>query len=251
MGDCTAFGCYLERQGGLVSLPLVTLAGLIDGINPCAIGMMVTLLGYLIVFGGKAKGKGKGREQNRQILKIGVAYILSVFVTYLVIGLMFYQLAYQLQQSIWSRVFSLVLGGGLMLAGVIQVKDVFWPELPIHLRIPSVSKKRLDGLVGKASLPAAILLGILVTILETPCSLPLYVGTATVLATSGMGMAGVVGYFLYYNFLFVLPLIVVLVVMYKGREVVVMREWEHGAKKWMHLGLGVALLVLGGWLMMK
>lgn len=244
MEKCTALGCYLQRQGGLVSLPLVTIAGLVDGINPCAIGMMVTLLGYLIVFSGKKDGK-----IGRQILKIGGAYILSVFITYLVIGLLFYKVAYQLQHSIWANIVSGIIGGGLVLAGLVQIKDVVRPDLPIHLRIPSASKERLNGLVEKASLPAAVLLGILVTLLETPCSLPLYVGTATVLATSGMNMALVISYFFYYNFLFVLPLIVILVVMYKGREVVMMREWEHRAKKWMHLGLGVALILLGGWLL--
>ena len=39
----------------------------------------------------------------------------------------------------------------------------------------------------------------------------------------------------------------VLVVMIKGREVVMMREWEHRYK---HdaFGFGVALMLLGGWL---
>jgi len=247
MEGCTAVGCFLEKQGGLVSLPLVTLAGLVDGINPCAIGMMVTLLGYLIVFAGDKKNK----RVNFKVLQIGAAYIVTVFVTYLVIGLLFYQMAYELQKSVLADLFSVAVGGGLFLAGLVQMKDVFWPELPIHLRIPSASKERLNGLVEKTSLPAAVILGILVTLLETPCSLPLYVGTATVLATSGMNMALVVGYFLYYNFLFVLPLMVVLLVMYKGREVVVMREWEHGARKWMHLGLGLALMLLGGWLLIS
>ena len=38
-----------------MSFPLVTLAGLSDGINPCAIGMMIMLLGYLVVFHRKEK----------------------------------------------------------------------------------------------------------------------------------------------------------------------------------------------------
>jgi len=254
MEGCNALGCYLESQGGLVSLPLVTVAGLVDGINPCAIGMMVTLLGYLIVFSGKkTKQSGKGveseqRKKNRWMIRVGLSYIVSVFVTYLVIGLMFYNLAYQLQQSIWADLFAGLVGGVLVLAGLIQIKEVVWPELPIHLRIPSASKERLNGLVEKASIPTTVLLGVLVTILETPCSLPLYVGTAMVLAASGLGLVKVMLYFLYYNFLFVLPLIVVLVVMIKGREVVMMREWEHRYKSMMHLALGVALMLLGGWL---
>jgi len=38
------------------------------------------------------------------------------------------------------------------------------------------------------SLPGTIALGVAVTALETPCSLPLYVGTATILANAGMAL---------------------------------------------------------------
>jgi len=134
------------------------------------------------------------------------------------------------------------------LAGLIMLKDVIWPESPVHLRIPGASKERLMRLVEKASIPATIVLGVAVTILETPCSLPLYVGTATVLANAGMALPLVVGYFLYYNLLFVLPLIVVLVLVWQGKRIVDMREWEHKAERWMKLSLGSLLLLVSVWL---
>lgn len=62
METCTRIACYLEGRGGLVSFPLVTIAGLADGINPCAIGMMVTLLGYLIIFGNPINSKIKSQS---------------------------------------------------------------------------------------------------------------------------------------------------------------------------------------------
>ena len=102
----------------------------------------------------------------------------------------------------------------------------------------------------KVSYPTTIVLGMLVTLLETPCSLPIYVGTATILAQSGMAFPLVIGYFLYYNFLFVLPLIVVLLIMWRGKKLVEVKEWEHKAKKWMHLGLAVVLLGMGIWLLL-
>lgn len=252
--ECTKLGCYLEQQGRLVSLPLVTIAGLVDGINPCAIGMMITLLGYLIVFGSPISSKLKSQSskpqlktQNSKILKIGVAYIVSVFLTYLVIGLAFYSTVAQIQQAaggIVSRIIGVLMG----IAGVIMLKDVVWPESPVHLRIPGVSREKLMKLIEKVSVPAAVMLGIAVTVLETPCSLPLYVGTATVLANSGAALPIVVGYFLYYNLLFVLPLVVILVLMLTGKQVVEMREWEHKAEKWMKLVLGVSLVGFGVWL---
>lgn len=238
--ECTRVACYLEEQGGLVSLPLVTIAGLVDGINPCAIGMMVMLLGYLMVF---AKKPGK-------ILLTGFVYILSVFVTYLIVGLGFYSIVSRFDFTQEARVLNVVVGIILLLAGLVQLKDFFGVEWGPHLRIPTASKGRLLKLIEKVSLPATVLLGVLVTLLETPCSLPLYVGTATILAQSGMAMPFVVMYFLYYNFLFVLPLIVVLAVVVRGQRLVDVKEWEHKAKKWMHLSLGLVLSAMGVWLLL-
>lgn len=271
--ECTAVGCYLEQHGGVVSFPLVTLAGLADGINPCAIGMMVALLGYLIVFGAqtgkfsnskKSKSQtnskspstiryGAGKIQNSQtpdkkILQLGLVYIGTVFVTYLLIGLVFYSLVFQIQQVVQAGIINRVIGTVLGLAGLIMLKDVVWPESPVHLRIPGASKEKLMGLIEKVSVPTTILLGVAVTVLETPCSLPLYAGTATVLANSGLALPIVIGYFLYYNFLFVLPLIIVLIVVWQGKRIVEMKEWEHKAERWMKLSLGTLLLALSGWL---
>ena len=47
---CTNAVCQLAKNGGLVSFPLVTIAGLIDSLNPCAITMIVLLLTSLIIF---------------------------------------------------------------------------------------------------------------------------------------------------------------------------------------------------------
>lgn len=239
--ECTRLACYLQGKEQFISFPMITVAGLVDGINPCAIGMMVMLLGYLLVFANKP-----GR-----VLKTGLLYVASVFVTYLVVGLGLYSFVSQFDLTGGAKILNYVVGGALIIAGLIQLKDFLGIEGGPHLRIPTASKERLQGLIEKTSYPTTIVLGILVTLLETPCSLPIYVGTATILSSSGIAFPLVVGYFLYYNFLFVLPLIVVLVVMWRGRKLVEMKEWEHKAKRWMHLGLSVVLLAMGAWLVLS
>jgi len=233
--------CYLQGKEEFLSLPMITIAGLVDGINPCAIGMMVMLLGYLLVFA----------KQPERVIKTGLLYVGTVFVTYLVVGLGLYNFVSQFDLTGEAQVLNWVVGGVLTIVGLIQLKDFLGIEGGLHLRIPTASKERLQGLVEKVSYPTTIILGILVTLLETPCSLPIYVGTATILSQSGMAFPLVMGYFLYYNFLFVLPLLVVLALMWKGQKLVEMKEWEHKAKRWMHLGLAVVLLGMGVWLLFK
>jgi cytochrome c biogenesis protein CcdA len=220
---------------------MITVAGLVDGINPCAIGMMVMLLGYLLVFAKKPE----------RLLKTGLLYVFTVFVTYLVVGLGLYSFVSQFDLSGGARVLNWIIGGVLTIAGLIQFKDFLGIEGGPHLRIPTASQDKLQKLVEQTSYPVTIVLGVLVTLLETPCSLPIYVGTATILSQSGMAFPLVMGYFLYYNFLFVLPLIVVLVIMWRGKKLVEVKEWEHKAKKWMHLALSIVLLGMGVWLLVR
>jgi cytochrome c biogenesis protein CcdA len=240
---CTRVACWLSTQGGLVSFPLITIAGIVDGVNPCAIGMMVMLLGYLLMF-----GQGNEKEKEKKVLRLGIIYILSVFLTYLVVGLGLYSLIEQLHINLLRSWINPILAVVLFVAGAIQIKDFFRPDLPIHLRIPTASKEKLMPLIEKASVPTTIGLGMLVTILETPCSLPIYVGTATILAQSGLAIPLIVAYFLYYNFLFVLPLIIALLVVWRAKKVMQMKEWEHKAEKWMKLTIGLVLVAMGIWL---
>ena len=238
--ECTRLACYLQGKEEFLSFPMITVAGLVDGINPCAIGMMVMLLGYLLVFAKKPE----------RVLKTGLLYVGTVFATYLVVGLGLYSFVSQFDLTGGATVLNWVVGGVLTIAGLIQFKDFLGIEAGPHLRIPTASKARLQSLVEKVNYPTTVVLGILVTLLETPCSLPIYVGTATILSQSGMAFPLVMAYFLYYNFLFVLPLIVVLVIMWRGQKLVEMKEWEHKAKKWMHLALSLVLLAMGLWLVL-
>lgn len=237
---CTSIACYLATCGGKITFPLITVAGLVDGINPCAIGMILLLLGYIIVFARKPE----------KILKLGGVYILTVYLTYLAIGLLFYRSVETLNLTPYRVVFDRILGGVLLFTGLVNIKDFFAPGKGFSLEIPQKARPKLLKLVERVSLPATIVLAILVTILETPCSLPIYVGTATILNYSGFSLPVILAYFAYYNFLFILPLIVILLLVWRGREMVSLKEWEHKAKRWMKLSIGVLLALMGIWLLL-
>lgn len=222
-----------------MTLPIITVAGLVDGINPCAIGMILLLLGYIIIFARKPE----------RILPLGGLYIATVYLTYLAIGLFFYTSVGFLNFSPYRAVFDRILGTILLLAGAINIKDFFFPGRGFSLEIPSRVRPKLLKLVEKVSWPTTVVLAILVTLLETPCSLPIYVGTATIINHTGCSWLKVLGYFLYYNFLFVLPLVIILLLVWKGRDMVSLKDWEHKAKKWMKLMLGLLLVLMSVWLL--
>lgn len=220
-----------------ISIPVLTTAALANGLNPCGIGMLVTFLGYLMVFGGKRK--------KSEIVIMGWAYLLAMFVTYLFLGLFFYGAAYYMQRWWLAKLAKLAVAIAISGAGLIQIKDAFWPDSPIHLRMSMFGYKKLNELMAKMSVPVSLLIGILTTAFSTPCMLPLYIGTAVVLSRSGLNMIQVLGYFLYYNLVFLAPMLIVFGVMVKSREIVAMKEWEHKNTKWMRLLMGVFMLGVG------
>ncbi len=222
----------------MINLPILTATALANGLNPCGIGMLITFLGYLLVFGGKGKDKS-------WLMKTGAVYIASVFVTYLLLGLAFYQVAFYMQRWWIAGVFKQVLGLIIVAAGAIQLKDVFWKDSPIHLRMPKIGFEKINKLMAKTNFGVTIAIGVLTTVFSTPCMLPLYVGTTAVIARSGLPIFSVLGYFLYYNLIFILPLVFILIAMVSGRQVVDMKEWEHKNTDWMRFVLGVALVIVG------
>lgn len=236
---CTSVACYLASCGTKITFPLITIAGLVDGINPCAIGMILLLLGYIIIFAKKPE----------KILKLGGLYILTVYLTYLLIGLIFYRSVEVFRFAAYRIVFDRILGAVLLLAGLLNIKDFFFPGKGFSLEIPQKARPQLLKLVEKVSWPTTVILAILVTLLETPCSLPIYLGTATILNHSSFSAPIVLAYFLYYNLLFVLPLLVILFLVWRGREMVSLKDWEHKARRWMKLSLGVLLVLISAWLL--
>ena len=220
------------------TLPVIIVAGLIDGINPCAIGMMILLIGYLIVFAKK----------RDQVLKIGGVYIATVFLTYFLIGIVFYKFIGALVALPYyhdiSKIIRYVLGVLIIAAGIINVKDFFWYGKGISLQIPQSQRMKLTKFVEKASLPATFLLGIIVTLFELPCSLPLYVGSIGLLYES-LGRGNVILYLLVYNLMFVVPLLVIYILTLMGKRIADLKEWQEMRQREMKLGMGIVLVLLG------
>jgi len=228
----------------MINLYLLTGAALMNGLNPCGIGMMITFLGYLMVFSGREKDKG-------WLYKTGVVYILSVFLTYLALGLFFYGIAYYLQRWWLASLFKYLVGGGIFVAGLVQIKDVFWQDLPFHLQMPTFGFEKINKLMAKTSLGVTALVGILTTVFSSPCMLPIYLGTTSVMARSGLPMFNILAYFLYYNLIFITPLMVILLIMTEGKRVVEMKEWQHKNTGWLRFVLGVVLLFVGYLIMFR
>lgn len=222
-----------------VSLPLVVVTGLIDGINPCAFAVLIFLLTFLLQISSNRK----------RMVKAGIVYIIAVYLTYFLAGV---GLLSVIQVSGFSGY--VVKGAAIIaiLAGLINIKDYFWYGKGISLSIPKSKTKVIEKWTKRANIPSAFILGFLVSMFELPCTGGVYLAILAMLANN-VAKLKAVSYLLVYNLMFVLPLIIILGLVIRGMSVERLESWRESKKTWMRLVLGIILVLLGlimiiGWL---
>lgn len=217
----------------LPTLSLVVVSALIDSINPCAIGVLILMVSVVL-------GTGKS---TKRLLLLGGAYIFAIFATYLVAGL---GLVYFFSEIpiVVAEYLSIAVSLLVIAAGVLEIKDYFWYGKGPSLHIPKryVSKiQKMSG--GATTLASVMLLGAFVAAVELPCTGAPYLAIITILRIDFNFMALMM--MVLYNFLFVSPLIVILLMVAGGTKVSSVASWKEEKKGVMRLMVGVLLAALG------
>lgn len=194
----------------------ILLAGLLDGINPCAFATLIFFISYLTFVGRK----------KREILWVGLGFSGAVFVTYLLIG--FGILSFIQHFSflpLFSRIvyiltiaFALVLGI-LSLYDYIQLKRGRPSEM--KLQLPDFLKKRIHQTIREESKStryflAAIAAGFIVSLLEFTCTGQVYLPTILFVTNIPSLRANAISYLVLYNLMFIIPLLIIFGVVYWG-----------------------------------
>lgn len=208
-------------------------AALVDSINPCAIAVLLILLTALLTAGEKTRA-----------LKAGLAFILSIYITYFLFGL---GLFHALQISGLSYWFYQILGFLAIVIGVLNIKDYFWyGGGGFVMEIPRSWRPTLKKLLQSVTSPAgAFLMGFVVCLFELPCTGGPYLFMTGLLAQQ-VTQAIAIPILLYYNILFVLPLIGIVILLYFGMsKVEEMEEWRTKNIQLLHLVAGLIMVALG------
>lgn len=176
-------------------LPFVLTAGLLDSLNPCAIAILLIFLALMFTL----------RKSRSVIMIMGSVYIAAVFLTYFAIGLGIFKVIHLFN----TPHFMARLGAWVVIAiGVWGLKEYFLPGKFRLLSISLGSRQLIAKYATRATVPAALVTGILVGLCEFPCSGAVYVATLGLLAAKATFIKGL-GYLVLYNFMFVLPLIII------------------------------------------
>lgn len=215
----------------LPTWPVVFGTAAVDSINPCAIGVLILLIATLLSLS----------HDRRKMIWVGTIYIGAVFFTYLIAG---FGLLFFIQKLNIADELSWIVGGLVVFLGILEVKDFFWYGQGLTLRIPAKRLKQIKKYMHHVTIPTAVILGAFVAAVELPCTGGPYLAITTLLAKAGFSLE-IFWLLVVYNFIFVLPLIVILLLAYFGVSTKKMKDWKDKEKKWMRLAIGIVLITLG------
>ena len=198
-------------------LAAVALSGLIDGINPCAFASIIFFISYLTLINRK----------GRDILWVGGIFTLSVFLTYFLIGNGALKMITSLSfLPLVRKIFVLVTAALALILGVVSLYDYLQfkkkgTTKDAKLQLPSFLKNMIHSAIRKnVRLSNYILMaavtGFIVSLLELACTGQIYLPTIMFISTIPDLKVNALFYLLFYNLMFVVPLILVFSFTYWG-----------------------------------
>jgi cytochrome c biogenesis protein CcdA/glutaredoxin len=224
-----------SSQSSLIFLGAIL--GLADGINPCMFSVLLFLLTYLLAIGSR-----------KRAIKVGLVFTLGVFVIYFLFMLGMINLINLIG---FIQKIKIVVAVLALLASLILIKDFFAYGKWFSLEIPESAKPWVEKLIKRGTIPSAILLAFLSSLVELPCTVGIPLVYTTLLAQKTQNH---ILYLLWYNLFFILPLLIIMAgVIFTWTQVERVEKWRLSFRKYMRLIAGLILLFLAialfkGWM---
>jgi cytochrome c biogenesis protein CcdA len=215
-GEDDRAGDRIVERFKTLGLPTVAVAGLIDGINPCAFATLILFVSYLTFVG----------RQRREVLYVGLAFSLSVFVTYFLVGLGLLRVLQAVKAiPVVARIVYLATIILALVFGIVSLYDYMLCRRDrasdMLLQMPAFLKNRVRSVIRKEVrlnryILAAAATGFVVSILELTCTGQVYLPTILFVSKTQELRSAAVGYLALYNVMFIVPLLAVFLVVYFG-----------------------------------
>ncbi len=227
-----------------ITLSWIIGGALLDSINPCVFGVLIFLIAFMNnVF-----------KSKKMMLVGGLLYTVVVYLTYLFLGFGILEATVSFG---FARGFYLFGATVAIIAGLLEIKDYFWYGRGFSLQMIPGGAKRIKYYTSKLEvlekshpillLFSTAILGVFVVLVELPCTGAPYFAVLGLLAEGSYAQA--IPLLLLYNFVFIIPLIIIIAVSYLGTRSDVLEEWRQKHKGSMRLVVGIFLLALGGYML--
>jgi len=202
----------LRRFENFKVLP-VAVAGLVDGINPCAFGTIIFFITSLFVV----------RKNRRTVLAAGVLFISVTFLTYFLIGMGVLRVSSLL---VMKKLGPFIYPAAAMILFVLAflslmdyVNYLRNRKDKIILQLSEKQKERISRLISKNIrmkhiTGAVVVTAFIVSIAELTCTGQIYLPTILYILKMEQLKSGAIGLLCLYNIAFILPLVVVFFVFF-------------------------------------
>ncbi|MEA3339302.1 MAG: cytochrome c biogenesis protein CcdA [Chloroflexota bacterium] len=230
----------------------VVLAGLVDGLNPCAFATLVFFVSYLTLSGRK----------GREVLVVGGAFTLGVFLAYLVVGLGFYKvldLLGGLLTTLGRWVYGLtgLLCAGLAIFSFLDFLKARRGDIgDMALNLPHSLRMRINAVIRKgrksrAFVTGSFVTGVIVSFLELACTGQVYLPTIIFVVSQPEMQVRAFAFLVLYNLLFILPLVVVFILTYYGTGSKQFTRFLQERAATVKLGMTLLFAALAAWLLVS
>lgn len=256
-GSPRFWDAYDESQGNQniierfrsMSWLTVVLAGLVDGLNPCAFATLIFFVSYLSLSGRKGK----------EILLVGFTFTLGVFMAYLLVGLGMYRILDLLGN--WLNILGKVIYGITavlcLVFSILSFSDYLKTRHgnlgDMSLKLPEKLRNRINQTIRKGRNIRAYALGafgtgLVVSLLELACTGQVYLPTIIFVSSVPELHVRALSFLVLYNLMFILPLIVIFVLVYFGTSSKQLTTFIQKRGSGIKLALAILFLVLAIWL---
>jgi cytochrome c biogenesis protein CcdA len=197
----------------------VVLTGLINGLNPCSISMLLFFVSMLM-------------SQNKNVLNAGLSFIIGKLITYFLLGTILFNLFIQLDIPWFQTITKVILISFFGIIAVFNINDFFAAKgenySKIRMQLPEFLRKlnhqlikKLTSMNDSKSLGFICFgLGSLIAVGEFFCTGQIYLATIIyILQNSPSFNLRALLYFLTYGIAFVIPLVLLVTFIHKGREI--------------------------------
>jgi hypothetical protein len=232
-----------SNLGSLTILEITGLA-LVDSINPCAFAVLIFLLSTMFMY---------NPTKRYRLLLGGISFALGIFAFYLVVGVgLLLGIKSVLAVTGLKNVYVYGAFGIFSIAlGLLNLKDyISYGSLGFIMEVPRRWRPKMLGTMDKvllskiASVPGAFIAGVLVTAFLLPCITGPYFVAGSLLRDLPLGNA--VLWLSYYNFLFVLPMLIITTLVYFSfTSIGKASEFREKNIKKLHLLAGILLILVG------
>ncbi len=182
-----------------VTVPVILTSGLLDGLNPCAFGVLLSFVAVILASVALAE------DPRPHLWRAGGVYVAGMFLTYLLLGLgIIATVSLFTATHLPIRLMGLVV----VTMGLWALKDVVLPGVDMPLSMPHGWHGTVRKALSRTTPVGLFTAGALVGLCTLPCSGAIYMGVLALIAREPLPLR--LSHLIVYNVMFVAPLLAIL-----------------------------------------